>query len=299
LKIKKQILLTLIIGFSVSIYAQDTLNVARLKTVVASETILYSSAMIGLHQLWYKNEPSTSFHSFNDNQQWLYMDKVGHTMTSYYIGKVGYSTLRWSGVTEKKSVWFGGTLGLVFLSSVEVFDGFSKGWGFSNGDMAANVLGSGLFIGQQLGWKEQRVLLKYSFYPSEYADLRPNVLGENFLQQTLKDYNGQTYWLSINIASFLSDDTRFPKWLNVAVGYGADGLIGGTENKFWSNNKFYDYTTIERKKQFFLSLDVDLTKIKTNNSFLSAVFNAFGFIKFPFPALVYEDSGTIQFLPVQ
>jgi hypothetical protein len=63
-------------------------------------------------------------------------------------------------------------------------------------------------------------------------DLRPNVLGENFLQQTLKDYNGQTYWLSINVASFLSDDTRFPKWLNVAVGYGADGLIGGTENKF-------------------------------------------------------------------
>ncbi len=151
MKIKQQILFTLIFGFSVSNYAQDTLNVARLKTVVASETILYSSTMIGLHQLWYKNEQSTSFHSFNDNQQWLYMDKVGHGMTSYYIGKVGYSALRWSGVTEKKSVWFGGTLGLVFLSSVEVFDGFSKGWGFSNGDMAANVLGSGLFIGQQAG----------------------------------------------------------------------------------------------------------------------------------------------------
>ena len=31
------------------------------------------------------------------------------------------------------------------------------------------------------------------------SDLR---LGENFLEQILKDYNGQTYWLSANIHSF-------------------------------------------------------------------------------------------------
>ena len=296
---KKLILsLILITTFNVS-FAQDTLNVKRLKTVVATEMVLYSSTMVGLYQLWYKNEPTSPFHFFNDNQQWLYMDKIGHTMTSYYVGKVGYEALSWSGVTEKKAIWYGGTLGLAFLTSVEVFDGYSSGWGFSGGDMTANVLGSGLFIGQQLGWKEQRILLKYSFYPTDYASKRPNLLGENFLQQTLKDYNGQTYWLSVNVASFLNDDSKFPKWLNVAVGYGADGMLGGRDNKFISNNEYFDYSDIKRQKQFYLSLDVDLTRIKTKNQFLSAVSNTFGFIKFPFPALMYEESGTVKLLPIQ
>jgi uncharacterized protein YfiM (DUF2279 family) len=290
--------LILITTFNVS-FAQDTLNVKRLKTVVATEAVVYSVSMIGLYQLWYKNEPTSPFHLFNDNQQWLYMDKIGHAMTSYYVGKVGYEALSWSGVTEKKAIWYGGTLGLAFLTSVEVFDGYSSGWGFSTGDMAANVLGSGLFIGQQLGWKEQRVLLKYSFYPTDYAAKRPNMLGENLLQQSLKDYNGQTYWLSVNVASFLNDETRFPKWLNVAVGYGADGMLGGRNNEFVSDNQYFDYSNIKRQKQFYLSLDVDLTRIKTKNQFLSAVFNTFGFIKFPFPALMLEESGNVKLLPSQ
>lgn len=290
--------LILITTFNVS-FAQDTLNVKRLKTVVATESVIYTGTMIGLSQLWYKNEPTSPFHLFNDNQQWLYMDKIGHAMTSYYVGKVGYEALSWSGVTKKKAIWYGGTLGLVFLTSVEVFDGFSTGWGFSTGDMAANIFGSGLFIGQQLGWKEQRVLLKYSFYPTDYAAKRPNMLGENLLQQSLKDYNGQTYWLSVNVASFLNEESKFPKWLNIAVGYGADGMLGGRDNKFVSDNQYFDYSDIKRQKQFYLSLDVDLTRIKTKNQFLSAVFNTLGFIKFPFPALVYEESGNIKMLPIQ
>lgn len=288
----------LFISFKAS-FAQDTLNVKRLKTVIGTEAIIYTGTMIGLSQLWYKNEPSTTFHYFNDNQEWLYMDKVGHALTSYYIGKTGYEALRWSGVNDKKSILFGGTLGFGFLSSVEVFDGFSKGWGFSLGDMAANLLGSGLFIGQQLGWNNQRILLKYSFYPTDYAVKRPNVLGKNFVQQSLKDYNGQTYWLSVNVSSFLKDESKFPKWINVAFGYGADGLLGGSANKFITNNQYFDYYDIKRQKQFYLSLDVDLTRIKTKNKFASVLLQTFGFIKFPFPALVYEESGNIKLLPIQ
>lgn len=295
----KLILTLLLVKTLNASYAQDTLNVKRLKTVVATEAMVYSATMVGLSQLWYKDQSSGNFHFFNDNNEWLYMDKVGHTMTSYYIGKVGYSTLRWSGVTEKKAIWFGGTLGLVFLSSVEVFDGFSNGYGFSLGDMAANAFGSGLFIGQQLGWKEQRILLKYSFYSTDYAAKRPNVLGENFVQQTLKDYNGQTYWLSVNVASFLNDNSNFPKWLNVAVGYGADGMLGGRNNTFISNNEYFNYSDIKRQKQFYLSLDVDLTRINTKNQLLAGFLNIFGFIKFPFPALMLEESGAFKLLPVQ
>ncbi len=264
----------------------DTLKVNRLKTVVIGEAVAYSGAMVGLYSLWYKDQSSSSFHLFNDNEEWLQVDKIGHSMTSYYVGIMGYEALKWSGVSNEKSIWIGGSLGNIFLTSVEVFDGYSKGWGFSWGDVIANTAGSALFIGQQLAWNEQRVLLKYSFHQTQYAAQRPNLLGDNLIQNSLKDYNGQTYWMSVNIASFLSESTGFPNWLNFAIGYGADGMLGG-----FNNDKFVD---VNRIRQYYISMDVDLTRIKTKSKFANTVLGAFGFIKFPFPALEFNQNGKTQ-----
>ncbi len=54
----------------------------------------------------------------------LEMDKFGHGLSSYYIGNIGHKLLRWSGVDEKKAVWYGGMLGFVYLLNVEILDGF-------------------------------------------------------------------------------------------------------------------------------------------------------------------------------
>jgi len=280
----------LIILFSANLHLfaqQDSINTKRLKIVIVTETIGYTATMTGLYALWYKDVPSSSFHFFNDNKEWLQMDKIGHGVTAYYVGFAGYEALKWSGVSEKKSVWYGGTLGLFFLTSVEIFDGYSSAWGFSWGDVAVNTAGSGLFVAQQLAWKEQRVLLKYSFHKSDYWEKRPNLLGENLAQNMLKDYNGQTYWLSANIASFLNDDTKFPKWLNLAVGYGADGMLGAFSNEL--------YPEIKRQRQFYLSLDVDLTRIKTKSKFANTLLGTFGFLKFPFPTMEFNSGGTNHF----
>jgi uncharacterized protein YfiM (DUF2279 family) len=297
MKAIKYILLLLIsLNFFSPLKAQlDTLNKKRLTTVIASEAAIYSGTMVGLSQLWYKDVPTTSFHTFNDNQEWLQMDKIGHAVTSYYVGMAGYEVLKWSGVSEKKATWYGGTLGLFLLTSVEILDGYSTDWGFSTGDMVANVSGTGLFIAQQLAWKEQRVLLKYSFHTTDYAAIRPNVLGSNLSEQVLKDYNGQTYWLSANIASFLKNDAKFPKWLNLAIGYGADGMLGGHDNVFVTDGVYYDYSTTDRTRQFYLSLDIDLTRIKTKSKFANTVLGAFGFVKFPFPAIEFNQNGQTKF----
>ncbi|MCO6501114.1 MAG: DUF2279 domain-containing protein [Vicingus serpentipes] len=284
--VKKGIIPLFILLNLVAQAQQDTLNTKRLKTVIAAETIIYSGAMTSLYQLWYKDVPSSSFHFFNDNQQWNQMDKIGHGVTSYYIGKAGYEVLKWSGIKNKKAIWYGGTLGLFFLTSVEIFDGYSSEWGFSWGDVAVNTAGSGLFIGQQLAWNEQRVLLKYSFHQSDYWQKRPNILGETLMQQTLKDYNGQTYWLSANIASFLGENNKFPKWLNFAIGYGADGMLEGTPYQL--------YPDANRIRQYYISLDVDLTRIKTKSKIANALLGAFGFIKFPMPAVEFNSSGVTK-----
>lgn len=284
----KNIILLIVVSLSLSSQAQkDTLNPKRLKIVAGTGAVVYTGAMVGLYSLWYKDIPSSSFHFFNDNSEWLQMDKVGHSMASYYVGMAGYHSLKWAGVSEKKSIWLGGTAGLFFLTSVEVFDGFSSDWGFSWGDMAANTLGSGMFIAQQLAWKEQRVLMKFSYHQSDYWELNPNLLGENLSQNILKDYNGQTYWLSANVASFLGKKTKFPKWLNFAVGYGADGMIGAFNNP--------THPDIKRYRQFYMSLDIDLTRIKTKSKFANTVLGAFGFIKFPLPTVEFNSGGNTNF----
>lgn len=252
----------------------DSLNKNRKRAVIITESVGAGIALIGLNQLWYADYPRSNFHFYNDNDQWLQMDKMGHTFSSYYIGKMGMDALAWSGESKKNQLIYGATLGFAFLTVIEVFDGFSEEWGFSVGDVIANTTGAAILIGQELLWDEQRFQLKYSFHQTDNPQYWEETLGEDLLQQSLKDYNGQTYWLSVNIWSFFKD-SNFPKWLNFAIGYGIEGYDG-------SNSKKY--------RQFYSSIDVDLTKINTNSAFLSTVFNVFNFLKIPAPTLEYSEN---------
>jgi uncharacterized protein YfiM (DUF2279 family) len=215
------------------------------------------------------------------------MDKTGHFMTSYYLGKLGMEVLDWAGVSEKNQLIYGATYGFAFLTAVEVLDGHSDKWGASPGDILANAAGTGLLIGQELLWNEQRITVKYSFHQTEIAKQRPNTLGKNYLQQTLKDYNGQTYWLSANIWSF-NKKSSFPKWINIALGYGADQMLYGNSN---TGNALLE----NPYRQFYLSLDLDLTKIETNSEFLKTIFSIVNFVKIPAPALEISSKGDISF----
>ncbi|TND10001.1 MAG: putative periplasmic lipoprotein [Bacteroidetes bacterium] len=218
------------------------------------------------------------------------MDKAGHAMTCYYTGRIGMNLLRWSGVKEKKAVWFGGLTGFVYLGAIEMLDGFSSGWGFSSGDMAANTLGTALLIGQEYAWKDQRIALKFSSHKTDFPVYRPELLGETRLQQVLKDYNGQTYWLSVNIASFLKKETKVPAWLNLAFGYSAEGMTGGKENAV-TYNASGNIIDFPRYRQYYLSFDIDLTKIAGQSPFMRALTQTFGFIKIPAPTLAFDRQG--------
>lgn len=262
----------------------------RLITVLGSESVVYAGSLIGLNALWYKDYPRSAFHTFNDANEWLQMDKCGHATTSYTIGRIGIGLLRWSGVKEKKAIWFGGILGSVYQTTIEILDGYSAKWGFSWSDVGANTAGSLLCIGQELAWKQQRIQLKYSYHSTVYPLYRPNVLGSTFTEQWLKDYNGQSYWLSFNLASFMRKDTRFPSWLNLAVGYGAEGMTGGAYNPPYIDGKGKQ-VYFDRYRQFYLSFDADLSRIKTKSKFLHVVLQSFGVIKLPAPALVFSKHG--------
>lgn len=267
----------------------DTLNLKREKAVFISEAVLASTALIGLNQLWYADYPRSDFHFINDNQEWLQMDKAGHFYSSYHIGRMGAELLQWSGSDKKKQLVYGAGLGFAFLTAVEVMDGFSSEWGASAGDVIANAAGTGLFVSQELIWQEQRIIPKFSFHTTRFADYRPDVLGRSLAEQILKDYNGQTYWLSINLYSFFKD-SKIPKWFNLAVGFGADGMISGNvknQDLFLNQNEF-------QKRQFYLSFDVYFSKIKTKSHLLQTVFSVLNVLKIPAPTLELTNKGVLK-----
>ncbi len=249
-----------------------------------------SGALIGLNQLWYADYAHSNLHSVNDNDEWLQMDKAGHLFSSYHLGAFGANALQWSGCTKKTKLIYGSTIGLAFMTAVEVFDGYSAEWGFSWGDMAANTTGTALYVSQELIWNEQRIVPKFSFHTTQYASLRPNVLGSSLSEQILKDYNGQTYWLSANVNSFFKS-SKVPKWINIAVGYGADGMITGRTE----NNPLFSSFETKKTRQFYLSFDADLTKIHTKSHFLKTFFAVFNSIKIPAPTLEISGSQGFKF----
>jgi hypothetical protein len=274
-------------GFNTFFIPSDSLNTSRRNAVVYSEAALASITLIGLNQLWYADYERSKFHTLNDNDEWLQMDKFGHAFSAYQMGKHGAQLLNWSGVSEKDQLLYGATLGFGFLTAVEMLDGYSEEWGFSWGDILANASGTSLYIGQELLWKEQRIALKYSFHQTKYAKQNPDKLGNGLLEEVLKDYNGQTYWLSANMHAFFKD-SKIPKWLNLAVGYGGEGMLVGVN----SNVNGLLISDL-RYRQIFLSLDLDLEHIKTNSAFLKAIFSVFNMIKIPFPTLEFSKKGCV------
>lgn len=254
---------------------------------------IYTGSMIVLNQAWYADYPRSSFHTFNDNKEWLQVDKAGHAWTAYQISRTSMASWKWAGLSRKQQIWIGGLAGAVFQTVIEVQDGFSAEWGWSWGDFAANCLGSGLLIGQQLGWNEQRISYKFSFHKMYYDDPMLNersdsLFGSSFPERALKDYNGQTYWLSANLHSFFPK-SKLPPWLNVAIGYGASGMFGGYDNIWESGGTKVDRSDIPRLRQWYLAPDIDFTRIKTKSKFLKTTFFILNAFKFPAPALMLSN----------
>ena len=236
--------------------------------------------------IWYKDRQRVPFHTYDDNAGWLQIDKWGHAYGAYYYSYKGYYALRWAGLDHKQSLIWGGPLGLVLQTPIEVFDGLYEGYGFSWGDMAANTAGAALFSVQQAIWQDQIVKMKWSYFPSPYVELYPFYLGTGGFNSVFRDYNAHTYWLSANLNRIVPIE-GIPDWLNVALGYSANGML----REFDNPNIIRDGVNlgeVQRTRQYLLSLDVDLTKVKVKPRWLGQIMHQFNMFKVPAPALEWN-----------
>ena len=266
---------------------------SRLRLIGYTIGITYPISMAWLYTQWYRDYPQSAFHFFNDNGEWLQVDKIAHMWNTYNVGKPLMKLFYWAGLDQKKAALYGAGTAYLFQTTIEIFDGFSSEWGFSWGDAIANTLGAGALVSQQLIWEQQRIVLKYSFHQTEYADYRPDVLGSNVMEGILKDYNGLTAWMSINPYSFMKRDSKFPKWLSLGLGYGAEGMTGGFENP-----KEVDGEPIpqsDRYRQYYISIDFDLARIKMRSKFWNGLFKVMNIIHLPAPAIEFNQGRATKF----
>lgn len=256
----------------------------------------YGMTMVGLYQTWYRQYPQSSFHVFNDGNEWKQVDKVGHLYSAYLEGKTSIELWKWTGMERKKRIWVAGICGMAYQTTIEILDGFSKQWGWSWGDIGANLLGSGAFVAQELLWDESRINLKFSFHRMRYPDVLLNdrsndLFGVSQSERLLKDYNGQTYWASFSLHSFFPK-SNLPPWLCGAVGYGAQGLFGGRENIGTDalGQISFNRTDIERTRQWYLSPDIDWKKIPTKKKGLRLLFTVLNAFKMPAPTVEFSQN---------
>lgn len=273
----------------------DSISKPRLRTTYAAGASIYTSGVSFLGFWWYRDHDRQPFHFYNDNAGYLQMDKAAHAYFAYYESFYFYRALRWSGVPRKKAILFAVPAGILMQTPIEIFDGLYEGYGFSVGDMYANAAGPVLFGLQEWALKEQVAAMKFSWWPSGYRQYRPGTLGSTDFESFFLDYNAQTYWLSINLQR-VTPGKRVPAWLNLAVGYSGNWMLGEFDNPRTLRGRVLPDET--RYRQWLLSLDVNLWKIKTRHKALRAVFQQLNVLKIPFPTLEYTQKKGLEFHPI-
>jgi hypothetical protein len=257
----------------------DSIDPGRAWLVAGGAAAFATGSLITLNEAWYKGHGHTSFHFFNDGDEWCQIDKFGHAYSAYQVGRAGDVAFRWAGFNEGVSTWLGGSAGLLYLTGIEYLDGHSSAYGFSGWDMVSNTAGAALFIGQQLGWHDQRMLLKWSGHLTDHASQRPDVLGATVPERLLKDYNGTTIWLSANPHAF--GWKAMPSWLNFSAGMGADGMIYATGDP-------------GSYRQFYLAPDIAFSRIHTRSKLLKTVFFVLDALKMPAPTVEFRGNGDVR-----
>ncbi len=287
---KNGLILFLILNVNFNLYSFDSINAKIDKNFykfLAVEGIVLTGAITYLKYQWYNDKERVPFHFYNDFKGWNQIDKLGHFYISYLESNVGYSLLKKFNFSEKKALHYGGFQGLILETPIEFFDAYHEGWGFSLSDMLANSFGSLFFIAQQKLFDEQLIRPKLSFSRSIYAQNANGLLGkDNLLSEFIYDYNGYTYWFSFSPKRIFKIN-KIPEWINLSFGYGSNGMLGEFENKKTYKGKILPF--YKRYRQYYLSLDINLSKIKTNSRPLKKIFNVLSYLKIPLPTIEFSN----------
>jgi hypothetical protein len=152
-------------------------------------------------------------------------DKLGHLYANYLTTRLYADVLTWGGFSRTLSVLSSTLLTMSFFSAVEIKDGYTAKYGFSVGDMLANVAGEGAALALMLAPRlDDSFSLKLLYYPSR--DFRHAVASDGAVNMP-EDYSGQTYLLSFHLAALppakRGGFLEALRYLDLSLGYATRG----------------------------------------------------------------------------
>ncbi len=254
-----------------SFNSASKINYYRLGIVSGTSLAFLGGFYLRMKTAWWKDD-SRKFHFSYDDKYVKNVDKVGHLYGAVLFTEGFGLGLRWSGLDEESSLLYGGILSTIVYTGIEIKDGFAPYWGFDPGDMAADLIGAFYpYLQTQVSFLKD-FNLKWSYWPST-SPYFSHIDGVNQNDQFFTDdYEGQTFWLSVNVRNYLPDSFRsiWPDFLNIAGGLSVKNIDGHGNG---------DYIVI-------ISPDISLRKLfKSESEFLNSLLGYFDYLHFPLPAI--------------
>ncbi len=279
---KRLFCLSFLVLLNCSINAKpDSTKVKMGKVLVVSSSL---AAVLGGSYLYVKNswwsDKQIPFH-FDDGADLTYalnVDKVGHFMGGLEAADFFSSSMKWAGMNERKSLWYGAAFGTGLQLTIEMKDAYAPYWGFSKWDLALGSAGSFWPVAQYYNDDLKAINFKFSYYKQSniYWDLDKQRGKETNKYAWQDDYPNQTYWVTFDVNYFI-ETCCWPDWLNIAVGFGIDDTqyLNASNRKTGGNNEWY------------IALDYDVPKLlkKWNSPAGKKIKHWLNYFHFPAPTI--------------
>lgn len=203
------------------------------------------------------------------NDYSLGVDKVGHLYTSHFYFHVLHNLMKWGGHDESTNLWVSTLVPALYALSIEIGDGYST-YQFAPDDLAFNLLGVAYGFLQAKHPFFNNFKIKWSYFP---AANRLNTFQHPFSD----DYNDHIYWLSINVHNLLPEEAQsyWPKFLNVAVGYGGQNISKGSVGP--------------QLRKFAVAFDYNLTVLPLEGDTWEVIKNIVDLFHFPAPGVRFVE----------
>jgi len=256
MKFKSLFLAVLSALFCQEILAQiDTIKVNKKRILIAGSSL--GAALGGsywyIQNSWW-SEKQTEFHFDNgaDLTYALNVDKVGHFMGGLEAADVFSSSMKWAGMNDKQSLWYGAAFGSGLQLAIEMKDAYAPYWGFSKWDLALGSAGAIWPVAQYYNDDLKAINFKFSYYKQSdiYWELDRQRGKETNKYAWQDDYPNQTYWMTFDVNHF-TETCCWPEWLNVAIGFGLDDTQYLDENN----------TKTGGQNEWYIALDYDIPKM--------------------------------------
>lgn len=234
-------------------------------------TVFIGTALVQNYFDFWKNADPSPFHISNDPPYAYHNDKFGHAYYSSLSADVIKESYILAGVDRKTSAWIGAGSSLLAQTLVEIGDGFhghEAYYGFSPGDEIGDILGAALPLVKEYVPFVKRFDYKVGLWPSQ-------VLKEGAFRGILDDNESQFFWLSADIHDAFGE--WYPKWINVAVGYGVQNL---PSSAFLPDRQY-----LTPKSLVYLGFDLNVKGLPITGKAWDIIAELLSHYRIPFPAL--------------